>query len=271
MPYAEVIGDPVGHSKSPLIHNFWLAKLGITGVYRTCHVAPEELQAYLEHRREDPVWTGCNLTIPHKIAALALVDEIDQSAADIGAANCIVPKNGKLVAFNTDGSGVDAAIPGVHNSVCIIGAGGAARAAIPTLDVMCALDIRVVARDPIKARHALSSLPYDLAFYPFAEAAEAMRNVDGIINASPLGMTGQWPMPDNILAALETVAPDAYVFDMVYSPLKTGLLQKAEAIGLTAVDGLIMLVGQAGGAFKLFFGEPAPREHDAELRGLLTA
>ena len=270
-PYAEVIGDPIAHSKSSLIHNFWLRMLGIDAEYRACHVRPEELADYFARRREDADWRGCNVTIPHKLSVLKFVDRRDSFVEAVGAANCIVPRDGQLVAFNTDIAGVDSALPGVHNSVCLIGAGGAARAAIPSLDVMCALDIRVLARDPAKAAKSFSDFDHDFRFLGFDEAADAMRGADGVINASPLGMVGQPPMPQAVIAALGVTEPDSYVFDMVYAPLETELLKAARALGKDAVDGLTMLIGQAAAAFELFFGQPAPRKYDAELRALLTS
>jgi shikimate dehydrogenase len=269
-PYAEVIGDPISHSKSPLIHNFWLEKLGIDAEYRACHVRSEELEDYFAQRRGDAEWRGCNVTIPHKVSVLDFVDEREGSVEEVGAANCIVAKDGKLAALNTDIAGVDAALPYAHDSVCIIGAGGAARAAIPTLDVLCALDIRFVVRNPAKAARSFVDMDYDFRFFSLEEAEVAMRGVDGVINASPMGMTGQEAMPAAILDALRFADPQAYVFDMVYSPLETDLLKTAKASGRQAIDGLTMLIGQAGGAFRQFFGQLPPREHDAELRALLT-
>jgi shikimate dehydrogenase len=269
-PYAEVIGDPITQSKSPLIHNFWLAKFGIEADYRTCHVHPEELPDYFAQRRKDPAWRGCNITIPHKIAALNLVDVVEWDAEKVGATNCVVPVNGRLVAHNTDINGVDQALQYGQSDVCLIGAGGAARAVFPTLNVLCAMEIRVVARDPEKARASLDGLWHDFSFFGFDQAEDALRDVETIINASPLGMTGQPEMPAAILANLQLASDRACVFDMVYAPLETALLRAARAHGLEAIDGLHMLIGQAAAAFGHFFGQSAPREHDTELRALLT-
>ena len=270
--YAEVIGDPISHSRSSLIHNFWLGKLGIDAEYRACHVRSDELADYLERRRRDSDWLGCNVTIPHKVSVVDLVDECDLGVTEVGAANCIVPRDGKLIAFNTDTAGVDSALPGVHDSVCIIGAGGAARAAIPSLDVTCAFDIRVLARDPARAAEDFAGFDYDFRFFPLEKAEQAMRGVKGVINASPLGVTGQMPMPDAVLEALPLTDTRAYVFDMVYSPLETELLKAARSVGRETVDGLAMLIGQAGCAFMVFLGKhPDPAgEFDSELRALLT-
>ncbi len=270
-PYAEVIGDPIAHSKSPLIHNFWLAKLGIDAEYRACHVRPEELADYFTRRRRDAEWRGCNVTIPHKVRVLEYADEIESIAAEIGAANCMVPRDGELIALNTDHAGVGAAVRCAVSLVCLIGSGGAARSVFPPLDVLCAYDYRVLARDPAKAAAAFDDLPYEFTYFTFDQAEEAMRDADCVINASPLGMTGQPPMPQPVLDALGALGPQPLVFDMVYAPLETELLKAARALGIETSDGLTMLIGQAKFAFNHFFGVFPDEEHDAELRELLTA
>ena len=272
-PYAEVIGDPIAHSKSPLIHNFWLGKLGIDAEYRACHVKPGELADYFARRRADAEWRGCNVTIPHKVAALELVDEIELLSEDAGATNCILQTCGRLIACNTDIDGVSEAVPWDKIPLCMIGAGGAARAVMPVLDFRCdTLNLRVVARDPAKAAQALDPRnDHGIEFHGFDEAAMAMHGAYGIINASPLGMSGQPPMPPQVLDGLRRTEPNAWVFDMVYAPLETELLRVARLEGRRTIDGLVMLIGQAAAAFEKFFGQPAPREHDVELRVLLTA
>jgi shikimate dehydrogenase len=295
-PYAEVIGDPISHSKSPLIHNFWLAKLGIDAEYRACHVRAEQLADYFGQRREDAVWRGCNVTMPHKLAALSFVDSQDESAEKAGAANTMVRTDGKIAAYNTDIEGVagplkDQRIENYPNMVAvyanIIGAGGAARAAVlGLLAAKACSDIDVFARDPKRAESFAT-----WAGTPFGEA-QSLDALDGptwgcdpafpdvkpnsgpdqhysyvIVNASPLGMSGKPPLKIN----LNNYPPDTIVFDMVYDPTETDLLKAAKARGLRTIDGLQMLVGQAAAAFELFFGQPAPREHDAELRALLTS
>lgn len=270
-PYAEVIGDPIAHSKSPLIHNFWLEKLGIDAEYRACHVRPEELADYFARRRGDAEWRGCNVTIPHKVAVLEIADELDENVEAVGAANCIFRSGEKLVAANTDTAGVFQAIPRNDIPICMIGAGGAARAVMPILDFwVSAWDLRVIARDPVKAAAALDpGNIYHIEFHDFDGARQALRGAKGVINASPLGMTGQPPMPKPILESLSQTDPNAWVFDMVYSPLETGLLRAARTSKLEAVDGLVMLVGQAKTAFEHFFGVRPDDSLDAELRELL--
>lgn len=272
-PYAEVIGDPISHSKSPLIHNFWLRKLGIDAEYRSCHVRPDELADYFAQRRRDADWRGCNVTIPHKVAALAFIDLPGAMVGAVGATNCIVPRDGKLGADNTDIYGVGQALSHELDGVCVIGAGGAARAALAALDQGLASDIRIVARDCEKARADLSSDFKGLKFYSFREVKAAMQGVRGVINASPLGMVGHAPMPGEVIDALEQTRSDAFTFDMVYAPLETDLLIGARVRGRKPIDGLTMLISQASFAFRLFFGVFPDRnaKFSAELRALLTA
>ena len=269
-PYAEVIGDPIAHSKSPLIHNFWLAKLGIDAEYRTCHVRPDELEDYVTKRRGDADWRGCNVTIPHKVAVLKFASEMSSAVRTVGAANCLFPARAGLQADNTDCGGVAAAIPDALTTACIIGAGGAARAAIPSLNHFCVEHIRVIARDVEAAAKMLIAQEFPADVYAFSDAAAALCGSEGVINASPLGMAGQPPMPQSVLDALALTSDDAFVFDMVYSPIETELLRTARSIDRATIDGLVMLVGQAADAFRCFFGISPPRQHDAELRALLT-
>lgn len=265
-PYAEVIGDPIVHSKSPLIHGFWLEKLGIEADYRATHVTTDELPRFVAERRNDPAWRGCNVTIPHKIAMLDLVDDPGDVRESIGAMNTIVrDAAGRLFGTNTDAAGFYAPIAELDLSgaaAVVIGAGGAARAVLFALARASIGPVTILNRSPLKGAALLAhfglkgdALPLSATIPPAAL----------LVNASALGMKGQ--------PALEVdIAPlpdDAIVYDIVYSPLETGLLRQAYARGLETIDGLEMLIGQASMAFELFFGSPAPREHDAALRELL--
>lgn len=271
VPYAEVIGDPIAQSKSPVIHLFWLEKLGLEGDYRRAHVKAAELEAYLTGRRQDPHWRGCNVTIPHKQTILRLLDEIDDQG--IGAVNCVVPRGGKLVGLNTDAAGVAEALGQIDSGapVALVGAGGAARAGLAALKSYGVPQIRVVARQTAAAAALLEEFGISGAAFSFGDAREALAGCGGVINASPLGMNGYPDMPDAVLTGLPSLRANAFVLDMVYAPLRTAFLGRAEVVGLRAVDGLAMLIGQAAQAFRLFFGADAPREHDAELRALLTS
>ena len=268
IPYAEVIGDPIAQSKSPLIHKFWLERLTIEANYRARLVAPAELADYIEQRRADPAWHGCNVTLPHKIEIMDLVSDPGGVREKIGAMNTIVRQaDGSLIGTNTDAAGFLAPIADTDWSgkhAVIIGAGGAARAVVFALKQVGIAEITIVARNGLKATGLLmqssakgSVLPMD-ALLPEA---------DLLINASPLGMTGKPPLEVN----LDPLPADALVYDLVYAPLRTGLLKAAKQRNLAVVDGLDMLIGQAALAFELFFGATPPMDHDAELRRLLTA
>ncbi len=273
-PYAEVIGDPIAHSKSPLIHNFWLEKLGIDAEYRQCHVTPDDLADFFTCRRGETEWRGCNVTLPHKEQVLTFADVVDEKARAIGASNCVFRNSvGQLVATNTDVDGVKAAIEGmdlVGSDVCVLGTGGAARAAFHALkDSRCWLF--VLARDPEKAARVSAAAGCCGTGVPFAAGNTALLEASLFINATQLGMVGQEPMPSFVLRDLGHMADEAMVFDMVYAPIETPLLVAAEARGLRSRDGLVMLMAQARSAFSHFFELAPPSRYDAELRERLIA
>jgi shikimate dehydrogenase len=271
-PYAEVIGDPNGHSKSPTIHGFWLRKLGIDADYRACHVRPDELAGYFARKRQDANWRGCNVTIPHKEAVARLVDARDAKALAVGAVNTVVAGD-RLLGTNTDVDGVADALGGLDlrgRVVTVIGAGGAARSAFAfAADKECS--VRVLARNPDKARRALADCGLRAEVQPFEAGTGPFDDAALVINATQLGMAGQAPMPAFVIDGLARAANDAVVFDMVYAPLDTELLKAARALGKGTADGLLMLVGQAATAFERFFGQAPPRDCDAQLRTLLTS
>jgi shikimate dehydrogenase len=262
-PYAEVIGDPISHSKSPLIHNFWLEKLGIEADYRPHRVRPEELRDYFARRRDDPDWRGCNITLPHKVASIAMVDEIDSTARNVGAINTVVHTGG-LRGFNTDVAGFLEPLAGrTFGVVTLIGAGGAARAVLAALPALGTYWVSLQNRSISKGQALLEEFGLNGAAVPIGSEVPIAQL---LVNSSSLGMTGQPELPH----VLSYVSDKGTVYDIVYSPLETKLLARARERGLVAIDGLTMLIGQAAAAFEKFFGEPAPREHDAELRALLT-
>ena len=271
LPYAEVIGDPIAHSKSPLIHLFWLGKLGIEGDYRRTRVPSGGLREYLNDRRDDPHWRGCNVTIPHKQSIIPLLEEVRDEG--IGAVNCVVREGARHVGLNTDAAGVNEALGAIDPSaaVALIGAGGAARAGLASLKAYRVPAVRVVARDTAAAAALLKAFGMTGEAFAFSDAEKALSRCGGVVNASPLGMDGYPDMPEAVLAALAALSLNAFALDMVYAPLRTTFLAEAERVGLRAVDGLAMLIGQAAHAFRLFFSAEAPREHDAELRALLTS
>ena len=281
--YAEVIGDPIIQSKSPLIHKFWLSKLGRDEDYRACHVTHDALPAYLAERRADPDWRGCNVTMPHKQAIMPLLGRIDPQAARIGAVNTVVRAgDGALTGHNTDAAGflepfaTDLAQTHYYRMARVLGTGGAARAIVSAL-ADAKFTIVLAGRNPAKAQalldeiapggehHAVSLAhfadPTDFAF----DDREAC--LDLVVNASPLGMAGQPPLAYDF----SHTPPGAIICDIVTHPSETPLLLEARAHGFRTIDGFSMLIGQAAIAFEKFFGIRPPREPgDAELRALLT-
>ena len=267
-PYAEVIGDPIAQSKSPLIHGFWLEVLGLSGDYRRAHVKPEALAAYIEERRNDPDWRGCNVTMPHKAAVMALVDDPGGIRGTIGAMNTVVRQpDGSLIGTNTDAAGFYAPLAELDLEgapVAVVGAGGAARAVLFALARANVGKVTILNRSPLKAMGLLAT--FGLKGEVLGLDAQ-LPPVSLLVNSSSLGMKGQPPLDLD----LSLLPEDAIVYDLVYSPLHTGLLRAAEARGLDTVDGLDMLIGQAALAFELFFGAPPPEGRDEDLRALLTA
>lgn len=269
LPYAEVIGDPIAHSKSPLIHNFWLDALGIEAEYRKTHVKGEGLAAYFLNRRADPDWLGCNVTIPHKLAVMDYVEDPGDIRGRIGAMNTIACETGgPLIGTNTDAGGFLQPLERIGwrgREAVLVGAGGAALAIGFALAAKGMEHVTVMARDAAKGQALLDHVGLKGRVIGFADPLPATRL---LINSSPLGMTGQPPLDLD----LSPLAEDATVYDIVYAPLETGLLQAARARGLATIDGLAMLIGQAALAFEIFFDAVPPREDgDAELRALLTA
>ncbi len=267
-PYAEVIGDPIAHSKSPVIHNHWLGLADFEASYRACHVGPDELAAYFAQRRADPDWRGCNITIPHKLAVIEHVADPGSVADSIGAMNTVARDPvGHLFGTNTDAAGFWTPIADLDlggRQVIVIGAGGAARAVLFALKQVGCGPVTILNRNVLKASALLArfglkgqALPLIARLPPAAL----------LVNASALGMTGQPPLAVD----LSMLPDDAIVYDLVYAPLETPLLAAATARGLETVDGLDMLVGQAALAFELFYGFAPNRTQDDGLREKLLA
>jgi shikimate dehydrogenase len=269
MPYAEVIGDPIAHSKSPLIHRFWLETLGIASDYRAERVVADDLGRFFAERDRDPDWRGCNVTVPHKVAALDHVPDPGGVRDSIGAANTVFrDERGRLAATNTDAAGFLSPIADLDlagAAVTVVGAGGAARAILFALSRVSVGRVTLLNRTPLKAAGLLAN--FGLKGDALALDARLRPDTALLVNTSALGMTGQSPLTLD----LDPLREDAIVYDIVYAPLETPLLASARARGLDTVDGLEMLIGQAALAFELFFGAAPPRERDDELRDLLLA
>jgi len=264
--YAEVIGDPIGHSKSPLIHGFWLKALGIDGDYRATQVTSESLGDYFAARRADPAWRGCNITLPHKAAALGHVEDRGGVRGTIGAINlALVAEDGALIGTNTDAGGFYAPIADLDLAgapVVVIGAGGAARAVLFALSRVGVGPVTLLNRNVLKAAALLSSFGLKGKALPLGSPLPA---ASLLVNTSALGMAGQPPLDLD----LSPLPERAVVYDIVYAPLETPLLAAARDRALDTVDGLEMLIGQAALAFELLFGAAPPRERNDELRALL--
>jgi shikimate dehydrogenase len=265
-PYAEVIGDPIAQSKSPVIHNFWLEQLGLEGDYRRERVFTDELADYIANRWRDPDWRGCNVTMPHKLAVMPLLDAIDPLAARIGAVNTVIrDADNRLVGYNTDAPGfLEPLATCGFGTVTVVGAGGAARAVLAALADAGVAWVSLQNRSLNKAEALLAEfgLPGQAV-----GLGEQVPPADLLVNTSALGMTGQPPLPH----LLDYVTDGGIVYDIVTSPLDTALLQEARRRGFETVDGLAMLIGQADHAFARFFGAKPPRHADADLRQLILA
>ncbi len=279
IPYAEVIGDPIAHSKSPLIHKFWLERLGMPGDYRATRVGPGDLADYLENRRRDPLWRGCNVTMPLKLAIPALLDAHRLPEHADEPVNLVTCGVGLLNGTNTDVRGLldplraldqgrlswicDGAANTPRNAV-ILGSGGVLHSVVRVVHSLGYRPITVVARSEAKLRALLGAAARDIAYLPWGTPLPAS---DLLVNATPLGMAGHEAMPYDAGA----LRKDGILFEMIYLPLVTPLLASARTRGRRVVDGLQMLVAQAAPSFEALFGTAPPREHDSELRALLTA
>lgn len=263
LPFAEVIGDPIDHSLSPLIHGFWLEALDIVASYGRQKVSRADLPAYIAAKRDDSNWRGSNVTMPLKLDAVALADGAADWAVAAGAANVLMMREGKLIAANTDVGAIASLLSRLHKaqarmgSVILLGNGGAARAALVALKLVGISNVRIQARDLAEA----TKLAVEFGLEAEPELLTAPIVSDGLINATPLGMAGR----DCLNCDLDRMPDQGWVFDMVYDPAETPLIAAARARGLQTVDGLHMLVEQAAASFKLFFGKDAPRDRDAEL------
>jgi len=265
---AGVIGWPVGHSRSPALHGFWLREHGIDGAYVPLAVRPENLKSALAGLAALG-FRGANVTVPHKEAALSLVDRASDTALRIGAVNTItVAEDGTLEGNNTDAFGflenLREAQPGwraATGAAAVIGAGGAARAIAVALANEGAPEIRIVNRTKERADRLVQEIGRPLVAIDWANRAAALVDVSLLVNATTQGMSGEQPL-DLDLARLPT---NALVNDIVYVPLETGLLAAARARGNRIVDGLGMLLHQARPGFAAWFGvepkvTPALRE-----------
>lgn len=271
MKKACVIGWPITHSRSPIIHGYWLKKYGIEGSYTKEAVKPEDLAAFLGSLAAKG-YAGCNVTVPHKEAAYALADVKDASTVAAGAANTLWLKGGRLRAANTDTYGfmthLNVSAPGWFEReapVCILGAGGAARAIVMGFLEAGCTEVRVCNRSRDRSQDLANHFGSSVRALDWEQREQASSDACVIVNTTTLGMIGQ-PALDLDVSKL---APDCVVADIVYVPLETPLLTAARARGLRTVDGLGMLLHQAAPGFQKWFG--VKPEVTPELRALVEA
>ena len=257
LPLAGVIGCPVGHSRSPVLHGTWLRHYGIAGHYVPLHIEAADLADMLRALPRMG-FVGANVTIPHKEGALALADQVSDVAARIGAANTLsFDEDGRCHADNTDGYGFMANL--AQNApdwradaapALLLGAGGAARAIIVALlDAGCP-EIRLSNRTAARAEALAAEFGPRVAVVDWEARAQGLGDLGLLANTTSLGMAGQ----PALQMPLEGISAGTLVTDIVYTPLQTDLLARAEARGLRVVDGLGMLLHQAVPGFARWFG-----------------
>jgi shikimate dehydrogenase len=254
---AGVMGWPVMHSRSPKLHNYWFAQYGLSGSYLPLAIPPERLADAL-HALSALGFSGCNLTIPHKQAALAIVDRLDPLARRIGAVNCIVvAPDQSLEGYNFDAFGFIESIREAHPAwragngpVVVIGAGGAARAVLVGLMEQGAREIRLINRTRSRAAALLADLGGPLTVLDWQQRNTALAGAAMLVNATSLGMAGE----DALDISLAKLPQTALVSDIVYIPRETALLKEARLRGNATVNGLGMLLHQARPAFAAWFG-----------------
>jgi shikimate dehydrogenase len=254
---AGVMGWPIAHSRSPLIHSHWIAEHGLHGAYVPLAVNPIQLPQALAGLKALG-FAGCNLTLPHKVEALPWIDEVASVAQRIGAVNTLsVKADGRLHGTNTDAFGFIQSLREAHHAwqahagpAVVLGAGGAARAVVWALADAGAPEIRLLNRSPDKAQALADEFGVPVKALPWSERHAALGGAALLVNTTTQGMQGQ-PALDLHLDDLPT---QALVSDIVYTPLQTDLLQRTSARGNPTVNGLGMLLHQARPAFASWFG-----------------
>jgi shikimate dehydrogenase len=263
-PFAAIVGWPVEHSRSPALHGFWLKQQGIDGHYGRLPVEPKRpaLQELVAFLKKTPNARGCNLTLPHKIDIMPLLDRVHPDAARIGAVNTVIKQaDGSLEGRNSDGFGFLSALQegapdwcAAAGPVVVLGAGGAARAVISTLMQVGVPELRLINRTQSSAVElGVAFTPKDgrrVAIERWDERAAMLGGATLLVNTTSLGMKGQPPL-DLDLAGLPR---GAVVDDIVYIPLETPLLAAARARGHRCIDGLGMLLHQGRMGFEAWFG-----------------
>ena len=266
---AGVVGRPISHSMSPILHNAWLGAASLDGVYVPFSVQPGRFTAFVESLRGGSV-SGLNVTLPFKGEALALADEATFRARAADAANVLVfREDGTVLADNTDGLGMLRAFAEQASGfdpkagpVVVLGAGGGSRGAAAAFVEAGCPEVRIVNRTLAKAQDIAG--PLGATAFALNEAAKAFEGAIAVVNATSAGLSGS-PALD---LPLEATPSAAVIMDMVYKPLKTPFLAQAEGLGRQTVDGLAMLIGQAVPSFEAFYGEAPPQSVDVRALAL---
>jgi shikimate dehydrogenase len=269
---AGIVGWPVAHSRSPKLHNYWIEKYGLNGAYVQLPVAPGMLDQAIGGLKALG-FRGCNITLPHKVDALKLVDEVDPMAKRMGAMNTIVVQpDGSLKGFNNDGFGYIQSLLDAQpdwradaGPITVLGAGGAARAVVLSLADRGAKEIRLLNRTDAKAQALAAEFGAPVKALPWNDRHNALADVALLVNTTSQGMHGN-PALELDLAALPK---HALVSDVIYVPLETPLLAAARQRGNPTVNGLGMLLNQARPAFHAWFG--VMPELTPELRRAIEA
>jgi shikimate dehydrogenase len=270
---AAIIGHPVGHSKSPLIHNYWLKKYGIAGRYEALDVPPEQLGKTLERLAHEG-YAGFNVTLPHKISVMHLCDGVDALAQAIGAVNLVTVQDGQLMGGNSDVFGFIESIRHEHpgfdfraGPALVLGAGGATRAIVHGLLAEGAPLVRIANRTRGNAEQVAAQCcePARVQVFSWEERHNLLGDINILVNTTSLGMDGQPPLELD----LAELNGQALVADIIYKPLETKLMRDAAKRGNETAGGIGMLLHQARPAFQAWFG--IMPEIDAELERLVSS
>lgn len=272
IPLAGVIGAPVGHSKSPMLHGYWLRRYGIKGHYIHLHVEQCDLEDVLRNMPKMG-FVGANVTIPHKETVLSIADIVTDRAALIGAANTLIFRaDGKLHADNTDGYGFtenlrrNADWDPASGPAAVLGAGGAARAVIASLLEVGVPEIRLSNRTRSRADALKAEFGAKIVVNEWVQAGDMLEGAATVVNTTALGMVGN----PELKVPLDALGKNAVVTDLVYTPLRTAFLERAADMGCQTVDGLGMLLHQAVPGFERWFGA-RPDVDDATRDFLLNS
>lgn len=258
IPLAAVIGCPVAHSKSPQLQRHWLDAYGIAGHYVPMHVEPGDLEDVIRMMPKMG-YVGANITIPHKVAVMSIADQVTDRATLIGAANTLIYRNdGTILADNTDGYGF---ITNLHQAAplwdpksgpaVVLGAGGASRAVVASLLEAGVPELMLSNRTRARADQLRQEFGARIRVVEWVQAGNVIEEASLLVNTTSLGMVGK----PRLRVPLDGLRRETVVSDLIYAPLKTDLLQCAEDIGCTTVDGLGMLLHQAVPGFERWFGQ----------------